>query len=377
MNRAALPGLSHVVNSLDPGGTERLVIEMSCEFSKDYDVQVLCLDTPGKWARELRERGVSVHALWRQPGFDVSVPAKLKSHFERHETRIIHAHQCTSWFYAALSRLLYPEPRLLLQEHGRFYPEAHNHARAFVNRMVIRKLTHRFVAVSSDVRDRLVKYEGLDAGQIKVIYNGVAPAGQLTASERHVLRNGFGFCETDFVVGTVGRFDPIKNLPLLVSSLAAAAREIETVRGLFVGDGPQLEELKGQINRHGLSQRVCLTGFRSDVKKLVQCLDLFVLSSLSEGTSIALLEAMAAGVPAAVTEVGGNAEVVLKDATGWTVPSNSPEALTAAIVAAARNPGRRKQLALAGQQRFEQQFSWAGMVEAYRLCYGALLRKRL
>jgi L-malate glycosyltransferase len=350
---------------------------MSCEFSKDYDVQVFCLDKPGQWARELRDRGISVHALWRQPGFDVSIPAKLKAHFQHQQTRIIHAHQCTAWFYAALSRLLYPEPRLLLQEHGRFYPEVHNHARAFVNRMVIRKLTHRFVAVSSDVRDRLVKYEGLDAGQIRVIYNGVAPVAQLTASERQILRSAFGFRETDFVVGTVGRFDPIKNLPLLVSSLAGAAREVEAVRGLFVGDGPQLAELKGQINRHGLSDRVHLTGFRSDVRSLVQSLDLFVLSSLSEGTSIALLEAMAAGIPAAVTEVGGNTEVVLKDATGWTVPSNSPEALTAAIVDAARNADRRKRLALAGQQRFEQQFSWAGMVEAYRQCYRALLTKRL
>src|SRR6202030_533260 len=125
--------------------------------------------TPGAWARELRDRGVRVHTIWRQPGFDVSIPAKLKTHFQRQRTRIIHAHQCTSWFYAALSRLSYSEPRLLLQEHGRFYPEVENRARAFVNRALIRRLTHRFVAVSRDIRDRLVRYEGLDAGQIEVI----------------------------------------------------------------------------------------------------------------------------------------------------------------------------------------------------------------
>src|SRR5579862_590351 len=123
MSLAARPGLSYVVNNLNPGGTERLVVDMSCEFSHDYNVQVICLDFPGAWASELRNRGVSVHTLWRQPGLDASMPAKLKSHFQRHRTCIIHAHQCTPWFYSALSRLSHSEPRLLLQEHGRFHPE--------------------------------------------------------------------------------------------------------------------------------------------------------------------------------------------------------------------------------------------------------------
>jgi glycosyltransferase involved in cell wall biosynthesis len=376
MNLPARPGLSHVVNSLNPGGAERIVVEMSCECSNDYDVQVLCLDTPGAWAGELRKRGVPVYTLWRQPGFDVSMPAKLRRHFQRHRTRIIHAHQCTPWFYAALSRLSYSEPRLLLQEHGRFYPEVENHARAFVNRMLIRKLTHRFVAVSRDIRERLMRYEGLDSDQIEVIYNGVTATPQLTASERHALRRELGFDHTDFVVGTVGRFDPIKNLPMLVSGLAAAAQQMSTLRGLFVGDGIVFNELKAQIAAAGMSERVCLTGYRSDAAQLVQCLDLFVLCSLSEGTSMALLEAMAAGVAVAVTEVGGNPEIVVKGATGWTVPSSSIEALTAVILDAAANQARRNRLAQAGQQRFEEQFSWARMIDAYRERYAELLVKR-
>lgn len=376
MNTPARPGLSHVVNSLNPGGAERIVVEMSCECSHDYDVQVLCLDTPGAWAGDLRKRGVPVHTLWRQPGFDVSMPAKLRSHFQRHGTRIIHAHQCTPWFYAALSRLWYAEPRLLVQEHGRFYPEVESRARAFVNRTLIRKLTHRFVAVSRDIRERLIRYEGLDSEEIEVIYNGVAAPPKLTGSERHALRRDLGFDHTDFVVGTVGRFDPIKNLPMLVASLAAAAQQLGTLRGLLVGDGIVFNELKAQIAAVGMSDRVRFTGYRSDATQLVQCLDLFVLSSLSEGTSMALLEAMAAGVAVAVTEVGGNPEIVVQGATGWTVPSGSIEALTAVILDAAQNEARRKRLAQAGQQRFTEQFSWVRMIEAYRERYAELLSKK-
>jgi glycosyltransferase involved in cell wall biosynthesis len=364
------------VGSLNPGGAERIVVEMSCESCADYDVEVICLDTPGAWARDLRERGVPVHSLWRQPGFDVSLPGKLENHFRRRGTRIIHAHQCTPWFYAALSRLLYPEPRLLLHEHGRFYPEEENRARAFVNRLLIRRLTHCFVAVSRDIRDRLVRYEGLDPTQIEVIYNGVSEAPALTAVERQTLRREIGFSDNDFVVGTIGRFDPIKNLPMLVSSLEAATRHLDTVRGLIIGDGVAFEQLRGQIAAAGLSERVRLTGYRSDVGRLVQCLDLFVLSSLSEGTSMALLEAMAAGVAVAVTEVGGNPEIVVKAVTGWTVPSGSSEALTAVILDAGRKQEERERLAQAGRQRFQQEFSWARMMSMYRERYRQLLAKR-
>jgi L-malate glycosyltransferase len=367
------PAMSYVVNSLNPGGTERLVVEMSCAFSDEYSVDVICLDTPGAWAQELRERGVPVHTLWRQPGLDTSMPGKLAKHFRRRGTRVIHAHQCTPWFYSALSRLLYPAPRLLLEEHGRFFPEVENRSRAFVNRALIRKLTHRFVAVSRDIRERLQRYEGLDLRQIEVIYNGVSPNTPLIEAERLKLRRQLGFADTDFIVGTVGRFDPIKNLPMLVSSLAAAGREVESIRGLLVGHGPVFPDIERQIVSEGLQHRLQLTGYRSDARNLAQCMDLFVLSSLSEGTSMALLEAMAASVPVAVTEVGGNPEIVTNGVTGWTVPSGSVPALTAVLIEAARDADKRRRLAEAGQRRFAEQFSMDGMMRAYRDCYRELL----
>lgn len=123
MNKAtASPSLAYVVNSLNPGGTEKLVAEMSFAFAAEFDIVVLCLDEPGLWANDLRDREIPVHCLWRQPGLDLAMPMRLAEHFRRCHTQIVHAHQCTPWFYAALSRLLYPAPRLLLEEHGRFFP---------------------------------------------------------------------------------------------------------------------------------------------------------------------------------------------------------------------------------------------------------------
>jgi len=366
------PNLAYVVNSLNAGGTEKLVVDMSLAFAEEYNLLVICLDEPGKWAASLRERGIEVVCLWRQPGLDLSMPLKLARCLRAAGTNIIHAHQCTPWFYGALSRLYYRAPALILEEHGRFYPEISNWKRALVNRWLIRRLTHRFVAVSADIRHRLEAYEGLDSGQIQVIYNGISAPDPLLPGERDALRASFGAGPADFVVGTVGRFDAIKNLPMLVQAVARAQREVPRVRGVLVGDGPVMPAIRDLVVSTGMGKSIHLTGFRGDAGKVTQCMDLFVLSSLSEGTSMALLEAMAAGVPAAVTAVGGNPEIVLDGVTGWTVPTKDVDALARAIVSAASDDERRSAIADAGRQRYVGQFTRRHMIDGYRTLYRQL-----
>ena len=367
------PSLAYVVNNLHPGGTERLVVEMSLIFAREFDLQVFCLDEPGLWADRLRERGIPVYGLWRQPGLDITISVKLAQYFRRQRTQIVHAHQCTPWFYVALARLLYPTPRLLLEEHGRFFPEVENWKRIWFNRWIIKPLTHRVVAVSKDIRERLRRYEGLQHQAITVVYNGVTPEPLLDAATRAALRYEWGFTAENFVIGTVGRFDPIKNLPLLVNGLARAKVEAPKIQGLLVGDGPEFGATQDLIKQLYLVDRVRLTGFRDDARKLVQCMDLFVLSSFSEGTSMALLEAMAAGVPVVVTAVGGNPEVVTEGQTGWVIPSGSVDALTTAMLEAINHPEKRRAFAFAGQQRFEERFTFGRMIEAYRQIYHEML----
>ncbi|MGH8211291.1 MAG: glycosyltransferase, partial [Steroidobacteraceae bacterium] len=264
------PGLAYVVHSLNPGGTERLVVEMSLAFAAEFDLHVLCLDEPGTWAERLRRRSIPVHCLWRQPGMDLSVAFSLASYFRRAGTRIVHAHQCTPWFYAALARLIYPVPRLLLEEHGRFYPEVDNPLRRLVNRLLIGNLTHDMVAVSRDVRQRLERYEGLASRRIAVQYNGVAEEPPLPTDERAALRRQLGLGPNDFVVGTAGRFDPIKNLPMLVEALARVSQFNPAIRGLLVGDGPVFPQIHAQVQRCALGERVVLTGFREDARQMIQ-----------------------------------------------------------------------------------------------------------
>jgi glycosyltransferase involved in cell wall biosynthesis len=367
------PTLAYVVHSLDPGGTEKLVVEMSLAFAAEYRVVVFCLDVPGLWASRLRENGIPVHCVWRQSGFDALVPGKLARLCRHYDVQLIHAHQCTPWLYAALSRLRHRRPKLLLEEHGRFYPEVDSPKRRLFNGLVTKRLTHRFVAVSNDVRERLVRYEGLDAGRIEVVYNGVALDPPLTPEARTALRAEFGFGPDDFVVGTVGRFDPIKNLPMLVDALAAARLANPHVCGLLIGDGPERAVVESGLEATGLKRDVRLTGFRDDARRLVQALDLFVLASYSEGTSMALLEAMGFGVPVAVTRVGGNPEVVTDGETGWLVKSGDVQGLTRVIAQAASDEPLRRARAAAARRRYVENFSFDRMLDAYRQRYAEML----
>jgi glycosyltransferase involved in cell wall biosynthesis len=374
MSTAPRPVLAYVVSTLNPGGTEKLVVEMSLAFAEDHDVFVVCLDEPGLWARDLRARGIEVHCLWRQPGIDLSIPRRLAALLRRRRADIVHAHQCTPWFYSALARLFYPAPRLLMQEHGRFYPEVDNRPRRLVNRLLINRLTHRFVAVSRDIRARLQRYEAIPAERIEVVYNGLKPPPRLSDEHRRALRKELGLPADAFVVGTVGRFDPIKNLPMLVDAIVqVAAARADTIHGLLVGDGPVRPEIEARVRARGMADRIHLTGFRDDARQVVQCMDVFVLASFSEGTSMALLEAMACGVPAVVTDVGGNPEVVVAGRTGWVVPSGATDRLAAALLEAAADPARRAELAQAGCERFENCFSFEGMIDRYRAEYRHLL----
>jgi glycosyltransferase involved in cell wall biosynthesis len=346
---------------------------MSVAYLGEFDIEVFCLDEPGEWARDLRDRGIAVHSLWRQPGLDLTMPIKLAQHFRRGRVDLVHAHQTTPWIYCALSRLIYSAPRLLFEEHGRFFPEVDNRKRRVVNRALVGKLTHRVIAVSDDIRQRLERYEGIDARRIQVIYNGVRPIPALDAARRAAVRGQLGFAASDFVVGTIGRFDPIKNLPLLVDSIHGCLAKAPQLRGLIVGDGPEFQRIRALLEERGLSPTVRLTGFRPDARELVQCMDLFILSSFSEGTSMALLEAMAAGIPVVVTAVGGNVEVVEARVSGWVVPSGSLADMMSAIAEAAADPLKCREFAEAGQRRFAERFALDGMLERYRQIYRELL----
>jgi len=363
------PVVCHLVLSLGVGGTERLVCEMCRDLTSEFEVLVCCLDEPGIWGRKLRREGIPVYALYRSPGIDLSVVFALARLLKKQKVNLIHAHQYSPFFYGALARLLIPAVKLLFMEHGRHWPEVKKPLKNLINRFFFQRLAHEMVAVSREVRERLVLYEGLSRQKIRVIYNGIKDIPRLSTEERQHLRKKWGFRKEDFVVTTVGRFDPIKNLPMLLQALAIARGQNGCLRAFLIGDGPEREKLETLVGILGLEGEVVFTGFREDAVRLIQAADCFVLSSFSEGTSLALLEAMAAGLPCVVTDVGGNPEVVADSETGFVVPSRDVVKMAAAFSLLAEKRDLARKMGEAARKRFKSHFTFAKMMQEYRSLY--------
>ncbi|MBA3012826.1 MAG: glycosyltransferase [Proteobacteria bacterium] len=367
------PRLAYIVHSLNPGGTERLAIDMAKYFSKAYDMVILCLDEPGKWASDAQKSGIPVYSFDRRPGIDWKIPVKLRTFAKKHQIDLFHAHQYTPWFYAALTRMIHPRVKVLFQEHGRHYPETKKTKRKWINQHIFQHLTAECTAVSGDIKQRLIFYEGLLPEKIKIIYNGVKPIAPIGFQEKEDLRSQLGFRPTDVVVGTCGRLDPIKNMSLFLDGFELLKPNAPHLKALIVGDGPLMPVIKDRVAQSGFEKDIVLTGFRTDATLFVQTMDIFTLTSFSEGTSMALLEAMACAIPAIVSDVGGNPELIENQKTGWVVPSNDLDGFRAALADAVNTPDKRRNMGRDAKKKFETHFSFNTMIQAYEKVYETLL----
>jgi glycosyltransferase involved in cell wall biosynthesis len=164
---------------------------------------------------------------------------------------------------------------------------------------------------------------------------------------------------------------------MLLRAVKLVACRIPEIRLDIVGDGPSRQDLEALRASLGLESRVTFHGYREDVTSFLSAADAFVLSSISEGVSIALLEAMASGLPAIATDVGGNREVIVNGVTGLLTAAGSAEGLADAIVRVESDPGLLERMGRASRQRVEEEFSLPGVVARYEALYRRCLADRL
>ena len=364
--------ITFVVHSLNPGGAEKLAVDMALELKKEFQISVICLDEIGAWGDILRNKQIPVISLYREQGIDISIPYLIAKNTRKFQTNIIHAHQTTPWFYSALSRIFNPKPYLLFEEHGRFYPEIKNKKKILFNKLVINRLTHRVVAVSNDIKNRLIEYEGVPENKIKIIYNGIKIRDIDTTYLKKTARQKLNLNKNDFVVGSVGRLDPIKNFPMLIKGVKLAKNQISNLKCVIIGDGPEFSRLKKIILDEQLEDNILLTGYKKDASMLVAAFDVFALTSFSEGISMAILEAMSLSVPCIATKVGGNVELIKHNLSGWLVDSDDWKSLAKVLIHAFNNRDILKKIGENAKKHVKQKFLFKDMIENYKKIYTQL-----
>ncbi len=232
-----------------------------------------------------------------------------------------------------------------------------------------------FVAASGAIAAMLVE-DGVPGDRIFTIHDGIDVA-RVEQAEPLNVREEFWFPPHSVVVGNIAALVPHKGQKFLVDAAAAVVHEAPEARFVILGEGELRQDLEHQIRRLHLGQHVVLAGFRPDVLGLLKGLDLFVMSSVTEGLGSALLDAMAAARPIVATTAGGIPEVVADGETGVLVSPRDSRALANAILALLRDPGRRAELAAAGRARVKRQFSDQRMVDATLAVYERLAGRSL
>jgi glycosyltransferase involved in cell wall biosynthesis len=243
------------------------------------------------------------------------------------------------------------------------------------DRWVLSRLPH-VVAVSSDIRDTLIR-AGASPDQVTVILNAIDPLAfrrdrQLEASAR--LR--FALRPDDFVIGAVGRLEPQKDFAGLLDAFADVARNVPRACLVIAGDGSLRSDLAEKIASLDLGERCRLLGHVSDISALHHAFDLFVQSSVYEGTPNAVLEAMAFESPIVATDAGGTAELARHGREGLIVPYRDRGALSAALLQAMTEKEATRQRVVAARHRVETDLSFNSRLRRVERIYDQLAQAR-
>ena len=357
----------HVTYDMRIGGTEQ-VIRNLIEASDPAAVihSIFCIEEPlGPWGEELRDNGITIASVKRNDGFDLSVVRTIRREVKAQRIDVVHCHQYTPWVYGALAALGL-RSRVIFTEHGRFYPDSASPKRKYINPLLAR-ITDHITAISRATKQALVDYEYLPAERIEVIYNGIKGLEPDPEGVK-ALKAVWNIPQDAPVLGTIARFDPIKNHRMMLEAFSLVLNEYPDCRLLLVGDGEERANIEAQIATLGIQDRVIMPGYIPNPRTWLDAMGVFLLSSFSEGTSMTLLEAMSLGKPCVVTDVGGNAEIIESRTIGIAVPSNESEQFANAIIELLRSDNKDKQFGNSTES-FRRRFAAPIIAEAYASLY--------
>ena len=331
------------------------------------------------WLRTaLERRGVPVTMLRCKPGGssagfgDLLTLYDLLRLIQKRCVAILHTHEFFMTMLGLLASWLTGVP-LVATVHGKNY-----YADRFRRRIVYRlagRLAGQLVAVSGDVRSFLAERVGIPSTVVRVVPNGVPIDEQPSGEKISALRRSLALEPYSQVVGAVGSLYPIKGHKFLIDGAPHVVRRCPHVVFLVVGRGGLREELEAQASSLGVTPFIRFLGHRDDVPDLLGVCDVFVLPSLSEGMPLALLEAMAAGIPSVATRVGGVREAIEDGESGLLVPPGDSHALAESIIKLLEDRTLARQMGQYARDVVARRFSVSRMVDDYKKIYARLIPK--
>lgn len=375
--------ITFVIGSLDYGGAERHLVQILPGLAaRGWQVEVFTLSAPGAQAPVLAAHGIKVMAppMAPRPGNIVYRVLRLVTtalafgaHLLKAQPDAVHFFLPQAYLVGGLVSLLTgPRHRLMSRRSRNFYQARHG-AMARIERWLHRRMS-AVLGNSRPVVDDLVA-EGVPPERLGLIHNGIDLTPFAAPAARADMRAALGIGGDELVLAKLANLIAYKGHEDLLRGLARA-RLPERWRLVCIGrnDGilPGLEALAREL---GIADNIIWLGGRTDIPALLAAADIGVLASHEEGFSNAVLEYMASGLPALVTDVGGNGEAVIEGVTGLVVPARDPAAMSLALERLA-DAQVRAAMGQAGRARVAAEFSLDRCVAKYDELYGAILANR-
>jgi glycosyltransferase involved in cell wall biosynthesis len=356
--------VAYVIWSLGLGGAEQLVLRLAAGLDRRrFEPLICCLNEPGPFAAQAGAAGVEVAAFHKRGAVDLRLVPALRRFLRERSVDVVHTHLWGANLWGRLAARSLGLPAVATEHNTDTWKRAHHFA---IDRALAGG-TRALVAVSHAVRE-FYESRGVGRGRWEVIHNGVAlPPGDPSARER--ARRALGLPTAVPAVGFVGRLVPAKGPLAFLEVLRDVARERTDLRGVMVGDGPLRAEVAARADALGLAGRVLLAGLRDDVAPLLPAFDALLFCSEREGLSLAMLEAMAAGVPVVATAVPGTTELIEHGRSGLLFEPGHLPGAAAEIVALLASPEKAARLGAQARAYVSERFSHERMLSAHQALY--------
>lgn len=368
----------YLITSFNKDGPGNVLLNLIEYLDKEaFEPFVVCLYLgSGELEKILKELSIKTFSLDMPRGkkgwFDFRAIFKIAQLIRSNRINLIHINLIRAIIFGGAAAIFTRTPFIVTIHNTEEYITKNGVAYKIIKSLdqeILRRANY-IACVSNGVKNYVMKhYPRVDPSKFCTIYNGVSVKQYLAKNRKSILRNDFNISYEAILIGFVGRFTKQKGLLYLVEAVRNIVPYLRNTKFVLIGDGEQKEELIRKIHEYNLQNFFIFTGYCKNIIELFADFDIFILPSLWEGLPVALLEAMASGLPCVVTDVSGNSEAVLDGETGFVVPPGDTSALADAVIKLVQNKTLREMMGKRSKTRIFETFTAELMADKYKECY--------
>ena len=363
----------NVISDTNIGGAGKCILTFLKYYSKDKIDLTIVIPSGSLLKPEIEKLGgkyIEIDGI-ADKSLDFKAVGKFLEIFKKIKPDIIHCHAAMS---ARIAGKLFGKAKIIYTRHSVFEPSPviSKGIGKMVNGFVNNFTADKIIAVAEAAKDNIVK-TGVDAKKITVIQNGVEPLSVMSFEEKEKIRQGYGLTNDDFVIGIAARLNEVKGHIYILEALKMLIEDGINAKLIIAGTGDYEEKIREKIKELSLENDVVMAGFVKDVSGLMNIFDVSVNASFgTEATSLALLEGMSLGVPAVVSDFGGNPGVIFEGENGYLFPTKDSETMYKKLKAVTNDYAELKENCI---KIFNERFKAEIMTEKTEKLYEELLRR--